>query len=161
MVNPEKSPKPEKGREDSRKIWVTLPTKYADILDVIAEEPSTKQRSNRKAVIIEKMIEEYTEIHKQELMDDRRWDMIINIRMREAKRVSITTAGKIKEIEAFLYSDSYKNRDEVKPLIRDWEESKDLDDDGLVDMVYQEVQNVRSKFAKMKRQDMLNRKKRK
>ena len=56
--------------KDTHKIWVTLTTKYTDILDILADDTPDKTRSNRKSVLIEKMVDEYYRINKIEDWSD-------------------------------------------------------------------------------------------
>jgi len=71
--------------KDSRKIWVTLPVEYAEMLDILAGDAPDRSRSNRKSVIIEKMVDDYLEKHEKTLRDDGKWDLILEVRRSVAR----------------------------------------------------------------------------
>ena len=88
--------------KDTHKIWVTLTTKYTDILDILADDTPDKTRSNRKSVLIEKMVDEYLEKHEKELSDDGKWDKIISVRKRAAGKLEKSIQEKIIFIDNYL-----------------------------------------------------------
>ena len=81
--------------KDSRKIWVTLPVEYAEILDILAGDAPDRARSNRKSVIIEKMVDDYLEKHEKTLRDDGKWDLIIEVR----RSIARTLDNRIRKVE--------------------------------------------------------------
>ena len=124
--------------KDTHKIWVTLTTKYTDILDILADDTPDKTRSNRKSVLIEKMVDEYLEKHEKELSDDGKWDKIISVRKRAASRLEKSIQEKIIFIDNYLPAYT-----ELKSLSKYWETAKETEDIAIIDKIYLKVQEKR------------------
>lgn len=91
--------------KDSKKVWITLSTEYADILDILAGDSPDKQRSNRKSILIEKMIDEYKQAHEKELRESGKWNKIINIEQKATEKVGaniLSMERKIAIVDAFV-----------------------------------------------------------
>lgn len=126
--------------KDSQKIWVTLTTKYAEILDILADDSPDKTRSNRKSVLIEKMVDEFLEKHEKELKDDGKWDKIISVRKRAADKLEKSIQEKIMYIDNYL--PAYP---ELKKLEEIWTKVRLVQDIEAIDKIYAKVEEMRSK----------------
>lgn len=120
--------------KDSKKIWITLPIKYSDILDILADDSPTKTRSNRKSVVIEKMIDEYLEKHQKELTDDGKWVKIISVRKQAASRLLITITEKIDFVSHCITTYS-----ELSNLKEIWEKLKIGTDPEAIEKIYDKL----------------------
>ena len=109
--------------KDSQKIWITLTTKYSEILDILADDTPDKVRSNRKSVLVEKMIDEYLEKHEKELRDDGKWDKIISVRKRAADKLEKSIQEKIAYIDNYL-----PNYPELETISEVWQRVKSVED---------------------------------
>jgi hypothetical protein len=116
--------------KDSKKLWITLPVEYSEILDILSGDAPERVRSNRKSVIIEKMIDDYLEKHEKTLEDDGKWKLIINARKKTVDRIS---SGE-KSIEEI--TQSLENAIKLFPEFQDqFSLAKALgDNDGLQDL---------------------------
>ena len=126
--------------KDSKKIWITLPIKYAAMLDIFADDTPGKVRSNRKSVIIEKMIDEYLENHQKQLEDDGKWEKIISVRKRAAKKLERSIEEKIQFVE--VYINNYPEFTKLKSI---WERLKVVQDQDGIDKIYNKIQEKRDK----------------
>ncbi len=131
---------PTSEEKDSKKIWITLPIKYSDILDILADDSPSKTRSNRKSVVIEKMIDEYLERHEKELNDDGKWDKIISVRKRATKKLEKSLIEKIQLIE--YYIDNYP---EFLTLKKIWKNVKISNDVENIDKIFHKISEKRKK----------------
>jgi hypothetical protein len=129
--------------KDTKKIWVTLPKKYSDILDILADDIPGKTRSNRKSVTIEKMLDEYLETHQKELKDDGRWDKIISVRKRAAKKLEKSLEEKIHFVNIYVQVDP-----ELEKLIPIWNRVKDIQDTEGIDKIYRKIFEIKTKDDK-------------
>lgn len=119
---------------ESKKIWITLTAKYSDILDVLADDTPDKKRSNRKSVLIEKMVDEYLEKHEKELSDDGKWYKIISIRKKAANSLEKSLEEKIEIVD--IYLDNFSDLDAIKDL---WLRFKAIRDIDNIDKIYNKV----------------------
>ncbi|MHA1611959.1 MAG: hypothetical protein ACTSYU_07915 [Promethearchaeota archaeon] len=124
--------------KDTHKIWVTLTTKYADILDILADDTPDKTRSNRKSVLIEKMVDEFLEKHEKELTDDGKWDKIISVRKRAAGKLEKSIQEKITIIDNYL--PVYVKLNKLSSI---WETAKKTEEIEVIDKIYAKVQEIR------------------
>ncbi|MHA1620379.1 MAG: hypothetical protein ACTSVZ_13965 [Promethearchaeota archaeon] len=124
--------------KDTHKIWVTLTTKYADILDILADDTPDKTRSNRKSVLIEKMVDEFLEKHEKELTDDGKWDKIISVRKRAAGKLEKSIQEKITIINNYL--PVYVKLNKLSSI---WETAKKTEEIEVIDKIYAKVQEIR------------------
>ncbi|UYP46551.1 hypothetical protein NEF87_002836 [Candidatus Lokiarchaeum ossiferum] len=136
MGSPSKSSHTDSSNEEkeSKKIWITLPTKYADILDILADDTPGKTRSNRKSVTVEKMVDEYLEKHEKELTDDGKWEKIISVRKRAAKKLERSIEEKVQFIE--VYIDNYPEFSKLQSI---WKRMKLVQDPDGIDKIYNKV----------------------
>jgi hypothetical protein len=92
MSDPEKSEKKSNSKasniedKDSKKIWITLPVEYSDILDILAGDAPERIRSNRKSVVIEKMIDDYIKLNQDTLKVEGKWQLIMNAKKKTIER---------------------------------------------------------------------------
>lgn len=119
--------------DDSKKIWVTLPIKYFEIMEVLTEETGEKARSNRKSVLIEKMLDDYLEKHQKELQDDGRWAKIINVR----RRYSAAPLGQKSVDEKIAFLDQWALRHDDFADI--WLGIKEIGDPEEISKVYDAI----------------------
>lgn len=126
--------------KDSQKIWITLTTKYSEILDILADDTPEKVRSNRKSVLIEKMIDEYLEKHEKELRDDGKWDKIISVRKRAADKLEKSIQEKIAYIDNYL-----PNYPELKEITEVWQRVRSVEDINSIDKIYDKILVLRMK----------------
>ncbi|MHA1519335.1 MAG: hypothetical protein ACTSRK_04050 [Promethearchaeota archaeon] len=124
--------------KDTHKIWVTLTTKYADILNILADDTPDKTRSNRKSVLIEKMVDEFLEKHEKELTDDGKWDKIISVRKRAAGKLEKSIQEKITIIDNYL--PVYVKLNKLSSI---WETAKKTEEIEVIDKIYAKVQEIR------------------
>ncbi|MHA1776847.1 MAG: hypothetical protein ACTSWC_08725 [Promethearchaeota archaeon] len=126
--------------KDSQKIWITLTTKYSEILDILADDTPDKVRSNRKSVLVEKMIDEYLEKHEKELRDDGKWDKIISVRKRAADKLEKSIQEKIAYIDNYL-----PNYPELETISEVWQRVKSVEDIESIDKIYSKIEKLREK----------------
>ena len=126
--------------KDSQKIWITLTTKYSEILDILADDTPDKVRSNRKSVLVEKMIDEYLEKHEKELRDDGKWDKIISVRKRAADKLEKSIQEKIAYIDNYL-----PNYPELETISEVWQRVKSVEDIESIDKIYSKIETLREK----------------
>ncbi|WP_457556590.1 hypothetical protein [Candidatus Harpocratesius sp.] len=126
--------------KDTQKIWITLTTKYAEILDILADDSPDKVRSNRKSVLIEKMVDEYLEKHEKELHDDGKWDKIISVRKRAADKLEKSIQEKIVYIDNYL-----PNYPELNKIMDVWQRVRSVEDIEAIDKIYSKVEQLRTR----------------
>ncbi|MCK4797359.1 MAG: hypothetical protein KAT05_08250, partial [Spirochaetes bacterium] len=128
---------------ETKKIWVTLTAKYADILNILADETPDKKRSNRKSVLIEKMVDEFLEVHEKELKDDGKWNKIISVRKKAANSLDKSIEEKIEIVDIYIknYPDKY-----VK-IINIWEDVKAVKDIDSIDKIYHKIRETQKEIS--------------
>jgi hypothetical protein len=129
---------------ETKKIWVTLTAKYADILNILADETPDKKRSNRKSVLIEKMVDEFLEDHEKELKDDGKWNKIISVRKRAANSLEKSIEEKIEIVDIYFknYPEKYEK---IKNIWKDVKAVKDIDN---IDKIYIKMRESQQKISK-------------
>lgn len=128
---------------ETKKIWITLTAKYSDMLDILADDTADRKRSNRKSVLIEKMLDEYLEKHEKELRDDGKWDKIISIRKKAANSLEKSIEEKIEIVD--IYLENFSDLDAIKDLWTRFKAIKDIDN---IDKIYQKVQQKQEEDQK-------------
>ena len=137
-VGETKKSKVQDSEKDSKKIWVTLTTKYTEILDILADDTPGKIRSNRKSILIEKMVDEFLEKHEKELNDDGKWAKIISVRKRAANKLEKSIDEKIIFINTYI-----GNYPELAKLEKLWSRIKIIKDIDGIDKIYKKVDEKR------------------
>ena len=104
---------------------------YSDILDILAGDAPERIRSNRKSVIIEKMVDDYIKLHQDTLEVEGKWGLILNTKKRTIERYM---SGE-KLVEQMINA-----LDKIIPLYPDLEEqytlAKALDDADGIKAIY-------------------------
>jgi len=137
--------------KESKKLWITLPSKYAEILDILSDDTPNKIRSNRKAVLVEKMMDDYLEYHEKMLTDEGKWERIISIRRRAAEKLEKSIDEKITLIDTYL-----STHPEAKNEFKNWEYLKRAKKSDIIDNIYnyidqnveEQTDSIRSLFKK-------------
>ena len=139
MANPTSKKKSTSASEekDSKKIWVTMPTKYAEILDILSDDKPGKIRSTRKSVIIEKMIDDYINSHRESLENQGKWAKIVSALKRATNKLEEEFEVKKRIINKFI---EYPEFEKYKKY---WRFLLDSEDKAKIEKFYLKIEKFK------------------
>lgn len=112
--------------DGTEKIYITLPKKYVNILEIIAGDPRDKSKT------VEKMIDNYIDNNEDTLKRDGKWNKVL-VALRG------TTLENLREEKVAFIDKWVEKHPDNKELAEFWMGIRDGDDDRKITTLYQKI----------------------